>query len=129
METNFVYMTAEQIEERRAQIAAIEGLAEIKAATAAWVKYHQAKTEFERGDRGCDDMPDYNPNERADLEKKYPKAAAFLEAERWTYFGTPIKVRLGSRAMEKILDGEDPAAVLEEMHQGLIAFNMAQEEG
>ena len=63
-----------------------------------------------------------------DLEKKYPRAAAYLEAERWIYSGNPIKVRLGSRAMEKILNGEDPYAVLDEMSKGLDAFNMAQEE-
>lgn len=129
MEGNFVYMTTEQIEKRRAQIASIEGLAEIRAAISAWVKYHQAKMEVERGDREYDDMPDYNPGELGELKQKYPRAAAFLEAELWAYSSTPIKVRLGSRAMEKILDGEDPAAVLDEMRQGLDAFNMAQQEG
>lgn len=128
MEANEVYMTEEQIQERKAKIAAIEGLAEIKAAISAWVNYHQAKMEFERGEREFDKIPAYNPNLRSDLEKKYPRAAAYLEAERWICSGNPIKVRLGSRAMEKILDGEDPYAVLDEMSKGLDAFNMAQEE-
>ena len=127
MEAYEVYMTEEQIQERRAKIAAIEGLAEIKAAIAASVKYHQAKMRFERGEIDFEDVPKNNPNLRSDLEKKYPRAAAYLEAERWISTENPVKVRLGSRAMEKILDGEDPYAVLDEMSQGLDAFYMAQE--
>lgn len=127
METNFVYMTADQIEERKAKIAAIEGLEEIKAATVACMKYHRAKMEFERGEREFEDVP-ANPNrEIDDLRKKYPRAVAYLEAERWIGAADPVKVRLGSRAMEKILDGEDPYAVLDEMSKGLDAFYMAQE--
>lgn len=127
METNFVYMTAEQIDDRKAKIAAIEGLAEIQAATSAWMNYHQAKMEFERGEREFEDVPEFDPAEICNLKKKYPRAAAFLEAERWISTGNIIKVRLGSRAMEKILNGEDPYAVLDEMSKGLDAFYMAQE--
>ena len=129
MEAKEVYMTTEQIEERKAKIAAIEGLAEIKAAIAAGIRYHQAKMEFERGEREFEDVPANNPGEVNALKQKYPRAAAYLETEQWIRFGTPIKVRLGSRAMEKILDGEDPDEVLNEMKNGLDAFNMAQREG
>ena len=127
MEAKEVYMTEEQIEERRAKIAAIEGLEEIKAATAAWVNYHQAKTRFENGEIDFEDVPAYNPNLLSDLKKQYPRAAAYLEAERWISTDNPVKVRLGSRAMEKILAGEDPYAVRDYMCLGLDAFYMAQE--
>lgn len=126
MEGNFFYMTTEQIEALKAKVAAIEGLEEIKAATAAWVNYHQAKARFERGEIDYADVPAYNPNERSDLRKKYPRAAVFLEAEKWISCENPVKVRLGSRAMEKILNGWDPYLVLDEMNSGLTAFNMAQ---
>lgn len=105
----------------------IEGLDELKAARSAWVDYHQAKTEFERGEREYEDMPEYNPGEYAALVKKYPRADAYLEAERWISTGEPIKVRLGTRGKEKILNGEDPYAVLAYMNRELAAFNMAQE--
>lgn len=107
----------------------IEGLSEIKAATTAWVNYHQAKTEFERGDRDFEDMPAYIPGELEALRAKYPRAAAYLEAERWSFSGVPIKVRLGTRACERLLDGEDPHAVLDDMSKELDAFYLAQQEG
>lgn len=129
MEDKLVYMTPEQIEERKAKIAAIEGLAEIRAAISDWVKYHRAKAEFERGDRDFEDVPAHNPGEISALEDKYPRAAAYLQAESWILSGIPIKVRLGSRAIEKILDGEDPAAVFGYMSNELHAFYLAQQEG
>lgn len=127
MEDKLVYVTTEQIEERKAKVAAIEGLAEIRAAIKGWVNYHQAKTQFERGEIDFEDVPAYNPGEVDALKKKYPRAAAYLEAERWIYSGNPVKVRLAGRALEKILDGEDPEAVIQEMSKGLDAFYMAQE--
>lgn len=126
MEGNFVYMTTEQIEERKAKIAAIEGLDEIRAAIKKRHAYFQAKMQFERGEIDYADVPAYNPNERSDLRKKYPRAAVFLEAEQWINDENPVKVRLGSRAMEKILNGWDPYLVLDEMNTCLDAFNMAQ---
>ena len=129
MENKYVYMTTEQVEDLREKVNAIEGVAEIKAAIRASINYHQAKMELERGDRFIEDMPAYNPNEVSDLKKKYPRAAAFLEAERWVSADNPVKVRLGSRAMQKILNGDDPAAVLDEMSKGLDAFYLAQMEG
>ena len=105
----------------------IEGLAEIRAARAASVNYHQAKMEFERGERDYEDVPANNPGEVDALRKKYPRAAAYLEAERWLSTGDPIKVRLGTRGMEKILNGEDPEVVIQEMSRELDVFRMAQE--
>lgn len=106
MEAKEVYMTTEQIEERRAKVAAIEGLAEIRAAIAGGKK---------------------TVGEIDELRAKFPRAAAYLEAERWIYSQNPVKVRLAARALEKILDGEDPEAVIQEMSQGLDAFFLAQE--
>ena len=50
MEEKYVYMTAEQIEERKAKVAAIEGLAELRAAIKDRNAHFQAKIHFERGD-------------------------------------------------------------------------------
>lgn len=114
MEDKFVYMTEEQIAERRAKVAAIEGLSELRAAAADcrkteteafWDKFHELD----------------------ELRAKYPRAAAYLEAERWIYSADPVKVRLAARALEKILDGEDPEAVIQEMSHAHDAFYLAQE--
>lgn len=105
----------------------IEGLKEIRAARKAWVNYHVAKTKFERGEIDYEDVPAYDPGEVDALRKKYPRAAAYLEAERWASTGDPIKVRLGNRGMEKIQNGEDPDEVLEYMSRELDVFRMAQE--
>lgn len=127
MEENVVFMTAEQIEERRAKVAAIEGLAELRAAIKDRNAHFRAKIHFERGEIGIDAVPTYKPGEVEALEKKYPRAAAYLEAERWIYSQNPVKVRLASRAFEKILDGEDPETIILEMSSGLDAFFLAQE--
>lgn len=127
METKDVYMTAEQVEELQAKVDAIEGVAELKAAYRARYDYFQAKAELERGDRDIEDMPVYNWKELNALEKKYPRAVAFLEAERWATSSEPIKARLGSKACQRIIDGEDYTTVLEDMKRGMEAFNMAQE--
>lgn len=105
----------------------IEGITEIKAARTRWVNYHQAKMELERGDRFIEDMPAYDPGETIRLERKYPRAVAFLEAERWAHSGVLIKKRLGAKACERLLNGEDYNTVLEDMSRGLDAFYMAQE--
>ena len=107
-------MTEEQIADRRAKVAAIEGLAELRAAQADLSK------------AGIDDLAD-KLQTRDELWAKYPRAAAYTEAERWIYSGDPVKVRLASRALEKILDGEDPEAVIQEMSRALDAFYLAQE--
>ena len=127
MEAKEVYMTDEQIAERKAKVAAIEGLAEIRAAIKNRYAYFQAKMQFERGEIEFEAVPAYKPGEVEALEKKYPRAAAYLEAERWIYSADPVKVRLAARALEKILDGEDPEAVIQEMCHAHDAFYLAQE--
>ena len=114
MEVKEDYMTEEQIEERRAKVAAIEGLTELRAAQA------------DLSEAGIDELQD-KLQKRDELWDKYPRAAAYLEAERWIYSQNPVKVRLASRALEKIIDGEDPEAVIQEMSKGLDAFYLAQQ--
>lgn len=116
MEEKFVFMTAEQIEARKARVAAIEGLAELRAAIDA------TKSVVGDFDKVRDHLRDID-----EMRSAFPRAAAYLEAERWIYSQDPVKVRLGSRAMEKILNGEDPEAVIQEMSHGLDAFYLAQE--
>lgn len=125
MEANAVYMTAEQIDDLREKVNAIEGLTELRAATTAWVNYHQAKMQFEQGER--EDVPAYNSRELRDLEKKYPRAAAFLKAESWVKSTDIAKVRFGSKACNRIIAGDNPEKVIEYMEMAYAAFKQAQE--
>ena len=127
MEERFVYMTPEKIAERKAKVAAIEGLAEIRAAIKNRSNYFVAKMQFERGEIDFEAVPVYRSGEIEELMKKYPRASAYLEAERWIHSGDHIKVRLAASALEKILDGDDPEAVIQGMSNGLAAFNLAQQ--
>lgn len=127
MEEKYVYMTPEQLEELRAKVNAIEGVAEIRAAAKASINYHIAKGRYENGEIDIEDVPHYDSNEIWRLRKQYPRAAAFIEAEYWTGDDNPVKVRLGSRACERILAGEDHNEVLKDMMNGLAAFRLAQE--
>ena len=127
MEEKLVYMTEEQIAERKAKVAAIEGLAELRAAVKEWAHYLNARAAFERGEIGIKAVPAYDHSKVEALAKKYPRAAAYLEAEKWIYSANPVKVRLAARALEKILDGEDPEAVIQEMSHSHDAFYLAQE--
>lgn len=124
MEANYVYDIGKKPVE-------IEGLAEIRAAQkalfAAGIRYHEAKTRFERGEIDFEDVPIPDHSEVDALRKKYPRAAAYMEAERWASSTTPIKARLGTIACERLLDGEDPFVVLDAMSKGLDAFFLAQE--
>lgn len=114
MEEKFVYMTEAQVAERKAKIDAIEGLAELRAAR------------NDAADAGPDTFLEAF-RKYDELRVKYPRARAYLVAEHLIREQTPIEVRLGSRAMDKILNGEDPEAVIQEMRQGLDAFLLAQQ--
>lgn len=127
MEAKEFYMTPKQVDDLREKVNAIEGVAEIRAAIRRSIDYHRARQELERGERFLEDVPTYIHKEIDDTRKKYPRAAAFLEAERWVSTGNPIKVRLGSIACQRILDGEDYNTVLEDMSRGLDAFYLAQQ--
>lgn len=61
------------------------------------------------------------------LKKKYPRAAAYLKAQQWSWSAEQKQADLGKKAMDRILDGDDPAVVLEEMESSWAAFNVAQE--
>lgn len=54
--------------------------------------------------------------------------AAYSEAAQWAKSDEPKKASLGFAACEKILAGEDPGKVLEEMENGYRAFCLAQED-
>ena len=59
--------------------------------------------------------------------KKPSPAGAYLKARAWSFSLNPKQAALGKLATERIDNGEDPVAVLEEMESSWAAFRLAQE--
>ena len=99
---------------RRAKIAAIPGLKEIRAAMAdlkAWQK------EFNDSFRDCGGLgvrtkPVYDFD---NLFATYPRAAAYLKAEQYGDADNYAKSAAGEKALEAIIDGADPAETIAAM--------------
>lgn len=94
----------EKIKLRKKAISDIEGLSEIRSAIADLNSWNE---EFERsfddvGGLGVRPKPTYNFPE---LYKKYPVAAAFLHAEKWSMSPHYMQSNLGRAALEKIISG------------------------
>lgn len=101
--------------ERKAKIAAIEGLKEIKAARESVEEYHRRfNLAMERGDGHLPKKPDVNMSE---LTSKYPRANAYLTAESWAIATNYDKSAAGRKALERIINGEDYETALAEMNR------------
>jgi hypothetical protein len=92
-------------EEREVKIAGIDGLRELQEAIGEHEKYHD---DFEK----CFEnegvvFPDRPKSDVSALRKKYPRAAAYLKAENIKYSDHFVQSAAGSKALEKIIDGED----------------------
>lgn len=125
MEERFVYMTPEQIEERKAQVAGIEGLDELRAAIHAWDVYHYQSTKYLEGD--IHERPVAPTAHIGNLTKQYPRAAAYVKAYDWASSASFSKARFGRWACEQIAAGADHDEVLEKMEADYAAFKLAQE--
>lgn len=100
---------------RNAKLAAIEGLEELQDARNAEANYHhEVNRRFE--DEALSSIMPARPKVSAkDVAAKYPRAAAYVKAEGWTYASNYAKNAAGRKAVERILEGEDYAQVLAEM--------------
>lgn len=102
--------------ERKKKVQGIEGLFDLMAAYVA---------------KGIEELSDLVASTDlataiAELEQKYPRAAVYLKAQRWSWSAEQKKSDLGKKAMNRILDGDDPAVVMEEMESSWTAFTVAQ---
>lgn len=70
----------------------------------------------------------YNPDSKPGaVEGSEEIQTAILTAKRWANSSEPIMVRLGKQAQKRLLDGDDPDTVLNDMRASLDAFKLAQE--
>ena len=105
--------TAAKKEMREAKIAAIDGLDEIKNAIYDMQAYHKAFNRMMDDEYNDGVNPPQKP--QADikfLEARYPRAAAYIQAENMSYAANDVKASAGKRAMECIINGGDYTAAL-----------------
>ena len=102
----------------------IEGLLELRRAIAAWDSYRIQRREYMEGD--IHTLPRRPEVSVGALTEQYPRAAAYLKAERWHESASFKKSALGKRAMDRIVAGEDHNVVLDDMKRAWDAFRVAQ---
>lgn len=100
----------------QAQLDGVEGLRELQTARSAWEQYYddfRAAMEDEYNDNpGALHKPEYD---LAALNKRYPRATAYLRAEAWSFAAHDVKASAGARAQQAILRGEPYEAAIAAM--------------
>jgi hypothetical protein len=71
------------------------------------------------GGLGVRAKPDYDFDV---MYAKYPRAAAYLKAEKFSYAANSAKSNAGKKALMKILDGKDYTTAIEEMEKEWTAY-------
>lgn len=101
--------------EREERRAAIPGVKLIEKAREEWDKWHDDTVRaIDNGDGIRPAEPNVNIEE---LKEQYPQAAALLKAESYSRSTNYAKASAGSKARERIIDGEDYTQVIAEMAQ------------
>lgn len=101
--------------EREARRAAIPGVKLIEKAREEWDKWHDDTVRaIDNGDGIRPAEPNVNIEE---LKEQYPQAAALLKAESYSRSTNYAKASAGSKARERIIDGEDYAKAIADMEQ------------
>lgn len=98
----------------RQKLKAIEGLDELENCIADWSKYNRAMGRYiERDCTG--NAPVKPPHTVNELSEKYPRAAAYIKADQWSYSAHYYKAMCGDKAKTAILNGENHKEVIEDM--------------
>lgn len=101
--------------EREARRAAIPGVKLIEKAREEWDKWHDDTVRaIDNGDGIRPAEPKVNIEA---LKEQYPRAAALLKAESYSRSTNYAKASAGSKARERIIDGEDYAKAIADMEQ------------
>lgn len=101
-------------DERRQRIEAIEGLVQLQTAITDWNEYNNAMSRYI--ERDCTGKAPSKPKKTVDeLSREYPKAAAYIKADRWSYSRHYYKSTCGQRAKEEILNGRNYEEAIEDM--------------
>lgn len=126
MEELFVYRVYGNVDPQAVKLPEIEWLRELLDATQEQIRYLALQKEYEEG--FITELPQKPTADVARLRAQYPRADAYIYAMTWADVTHPKKAALGKQAMERIVAGEDPFTVLDEMTKAWAAFRVAQME-
>lgn len=98
----------------------IAGLVELREALGAERQYAAALQVLRQG-IPLTELPRLPATSAAELARRYPGAAAWLQAEHWSGSVYPPQAAAGRRALERLLAGEAPEAVLDAMKAEWVA--------
>lgn len=110
-------------EERKEKIKNIEGLEKLEKIASDWSNYNYDESkrfnDMMNSEGGSMRENRYEkPTETlSELNKMYPRAAAYREAQSYERASNADKSAAGMRAKERIINGEDPQKVIKEMQQ------------
>lgn len=96
----------------------IAGLVELREALEAERQYVAVLQHLREG-APLTELPRLPPTPAVELARRYPAAAAWLQAEHWSGNVYPHQPRAGRRALERLRAGEPPEPVLASM-KGLL---------
>jgi len=102
-------------DQRKANIEAIEGLKELKAAIAAQEQYEYERQKRWESESLSSILPEKPAVSVVELKAKYPRAAAYITAEGWSRSSNSGKRQAGKKALERIINGENHDQVIAEM--------------
>jgi len=102
-------------EQRDMKINAISGLKKIQDATEEWDRYYYNR-EIRANDESTSSICIAHPeSDIKNLKIEYPRAAAYLLAEDYSFSSDYEKSMIGKTTLEKIINGEDYNTVIAEM--------------
>ena len=110
---------------RQAKINAIEGLAEIEANEAELRSWHNELNRKMESPDGVLSMRGCPKDMVAELEERYPRAAAYRKARRDANSANYEISAIGRKAVERIINGEDYSAVLADMESEMDKFTLS----
>lgn len=101
---------------RREKINAIEGLKEIRAAIDDIERYREEFNAMMDDEFNDGVFPPKKPTANiSELKAKYPRAVAYIKAEEYSFADHHVKSEAGKKAIDRIINGEDYAAVITDM--------------
>lgn len=104
--------------ERERKLNGIEGLQELRNAISTAEGYAEAfSVAMQNEDQDGAFMPQKPKNNVAALRERYPRAAAYIKAESWSFASNDAKSSAGRKAKESILNGDDYTQALEQMEK------------